>query len=94
MQNRQKEEMIMDILTSVYDGAMISHIMRKAYLSHGQAKLYLGELSKKGLLDVNIHTRQYKITSKGVQYLTAIQYISDMLDITSIKRKALTKPLS
>jgi predicted transcriptional regulator len=48
MQNRQKDEMIRDILTVSNGGATITNIMFKAFTSHAQAKAYLGELIENG----------------------------------------------
>lgn len=87
MQNRQKDEMTRDILTVSNGGAMISHIMFKAYTSHAQAKSYLGELIENGLIEYDGLNRTYHTTSKGLEYLQAIERISDMLS-TNTRRSA------
>jgi len=83
MQNRQKDEIIRDILTVSNGGARISHIMFKAYLSHGQAKGYLGELIGQGFMEYDSIERTYCTASKGMEYLQAAEKMSEMLAVTT-----------
>ena len=83
MQNRQKDEMTRDILTVSNGGATISQIMFKAYTSHAQAKAYLGELIENGLIEYNSLERKYHATEKGLEYLRAMERISEMLAIAT-----------
>src|SRR5439155_10605181 len=78
MRNRQKDEMTRDILTVSNGGAIISHIMFKAYASHAQAKSYLGELIENGLVAYDELDRKYRTTAKGLEYLQAMESISEM----------------
>jgi len=90
MQNRQKDEMMRDILAVSNGGATITQIMFKAYMSHGQAKGYIGELLESGFLEFDPTERKYRTASKGLEYLQAAEKISEMLSI-STKRCAADK---
>jgi len=82
MQNRQKDEIIRDILAVCNGGSVISRIMFHAYISHAQAKAYLGELIEKGLVETDIFSsRKYIATSKGIEYLQGLERMSEMLAI-------------
>lgn len=84
MRNRQKDEIMRDILYSAQGGAGITKIMFHAYLTHSQAKEYTQALMKSGLLDQDIESaslRQFRTTPKGVEYLAAAEKMSDMLAI-------------
>lgn len=73
-----------DILHSAQGGAGITKIMFHAYLTHSQAKEYAQMLLQNGLLEQDINSgslRQFRTTPKGVEYLSAIDRISDMLAI-------------
>jgi predicted transcriptional regulator len=81
MQNRQKYEMVRDILTSANGGATISQIMFKAYISHSQARQYLSMLVESGYVEFDAIDRNYRTTAQGLEYLAAIQNLSDTLQI-------------
>ncbi len=90
MRNRQKDEIIRDILHSAQGGAGITKIMFHAYLTHTQAKEYTQILLQNGLLEQDIDSgslREFRTTPKGLEYLTAIEKMSDMLAIET-KRAA------
>ena len=84
MHNRQKDEIIRDVLYSAQGGAGITRIMFHAYLTHTQAKEYTQALVSDGLLEQDIEAaslRQFRTTPKGVEYLAAAERMSDMLAI-------------
>ncbi len=84
MRNRQKDEIMRDILHSAQGGAGITKIMFHAYLTHSQAKEYTQMLLQKNLLELDTESGslgQFRTTPKGVEYLAAIERISDMLAI-------------
>lgn len=82
--------MIRDILTVSNGGTTITQIMFKAYTTHGQAKSYLSELIEKGLIEHDVLERRYLTSVKGLEYLNAMDRISDMLTINT-KRSAANK---
>ena len=91
MQNRQKDEMIRDVLAVSNGGATITQIMFKAYMSHAQAKSYIGELIEKEFLEHDTIERKYHTAPKGMEYLQAAEKISEMLALTtrrSVSREA------
>lgn len=84
MRNRQKDEIMRDILYSAQGGAGITKIMFHAYLTHSQAKEYTQVLMGNGLLEQDVESgslRQFRTTPKGVEYLSAVERMSDMLAI-------------
>ena len=83
MQNRQKDEMIRDILTATNGGATITQIMFKAYTTHSRAKSYLEMLIKGGMIEQDMPQRQYRTTEKGLEYLATAHNLSDILNIST-----------
>ncbi len=84
MRNRQKDEIMRDILCSAQGGAGITKIMFHAFLTHTQAKEYTQSLIKSGLIEQDLESgslRQFRTTSRGVEYLNAVERMSDMLAI-------------
>ena len=81
MRNRQKDEMIRDILASANDGSTISQIMFRAYASHAQAKSYLGILIESGHVEFDPIERKYVTTPQGLEYLGAMHNLADILKI-------------
>lgn len=90
MQNRQRDEVTRDILKAAMgEGASISRIMFRAYLSHGQAMSYVSRLVEDGMLENDIlQGRMYfKTTPQGVEYSVALDAMSELLQ-TEIRRTA------
>lgn len=86
MRNRQKDEIMRDVLYTAQGGAGITKIMFHAYLTYSQAKEYIQLLAKNGLLendDSSGSVKQFRTTPKGLEYLTAVERISDMLAIAT-----------
>ena len=86
MRNRQKDEIMRDILHTAQGGAGITKIMFHAYLTHGQAKEYSQILVEKALLELDGESgsmKQYRTTHKGIEYLAAIERMSEMLPIAT-----------
>jgi predicted transcriptional regulator len=83
MQNRQKDEMVRDILSVTNGGSTITQVMFKAYLCHGQAKSYLSELIEQGFLEYDSIERKYRTSPNGLEYLHAAEKISEILSITT-----------
>ena len=86
MQNRQKDEIARDILAVCNGGTVISKVMFHAYITHAQAKGYLGELIQKGLVETDVfNSREYRTTSKGLEYLMGLQRMSELLPVETRK---------
>jgi predicted transcriptional regulator len=86
MRNRQKDEIMRDVLQTAQGGAGITKIMFHAYLTHGQAKEYCQLLLENGLLEIDAASgslKQYRTTHKGIEYLSAIETMSEMLPIAT-----------
>lgn len=82
MQNRQKNEIVRDILTVCNGGTTITRVMFHAYITHSQAKIYLGELIESGLIETDMfNSKQYRSTSKGLACLAGLETISELLPI-------------
>ena len=79
-----------DILCSAQGGAGITKIMFHAYLTHSQAREYISQLMGMGLLDLDIEAssfKQYRTTPKGIEYLSAVERMADMLAIETRRAK-------
>ena len=95
MRNRQKDEIMRDILRTAQGGAGITKVMFHAYLTHAQAKEYSQLLMDSGLLELDVESgsvKQYRTTPKGIEYLAAIERMSEMLPIAT--RRSARNPTS
>jgi len=92
MLNRQRDEIVRDILQSAMghpEGVGISMIMFRAYLSHTQARAYVTELVERHLLDnqmTGFGRNFYKTTPKGIEFLAAMSHLTEMLPVESMRR--------
>lgn len=61
--------------------AGITNIMFHAYLMHSQARQYISQLMKSGLLGhrVFLSLTQYRTTPKGIEYLATVERMADKL---------------
>ena len=78
--NRTRVEILASILKVASNGALKTHIMYKANLSHRQLERYLGFLEERGLLaqgiDEDMGNRIYRITNKGCDFLREYSHVS------------------
>jgi predicted transcriptional regulator len=78
--NRTRVEILASILKVAQSGALKTHIMYKANLSHRQLERYLGFLEERGLLaqgiDEDMGNRIYRITDKGCDFLREYSHVS------------------
>lgn len=80
--------MVRDILMVCNGGNIISRIMFHTYISHSQAKAYLGEMIQTGLIERDpFDSRKYGSTPKGLAYLAALDNMADMLSIETRKAR-------
>jgi len=68
MVNRDRHEIVLDILTTAKPGKKKTELMRDASLSFLQTKQYLGTLIEKGLLEKN-KDGGFKTSSKGLEFI-------------------------
>jgi predicted transcriptional regulator len=73
-------EILASILKVASNGALKTHIMYKANLSHRQLERYLALLEERGLLaqgvDEDMGNRIYRITEKGFDFLREYSHVS------------------
>ena len=78
--NRTRLEILANILKVASNGALKTHIMYKANLSHRQLEKYLAFLEERGLLaqgiDEDLGNRMYRITEKGFDFLREYSHVS------------------
>lgn len=78
--NRTRLEIVASILKVASNGALKTHIMYKANLSHRQLERYLGFLEERGLLaqgvDEDMGSRIYRITERGFDFLREYSHLS------------------
>jgi predicted transcriptional regulator len=93
MQNRQKDELVRDIMSVCNGGAQITKVMFHAYMTHGQVKSYLTELIDRGMVTFDQLTRLYSTTSKGMEYLATIERMAELLPLAT-KRSAASERIA
>ena len=91
MKYRSRTGLIAVILSSARgekggEGAPLTHIMYKSFLSYGQVKDLLKFLVEHGLLGSHKENdiKLYKMTKKGFQYLELYQRMEELVKIDSI----------
>jgi len=65
--------------TDEHDGTNITHLIRKANISHGRLSLILNNLISQGLLE-QVNSKgscRYKISSSGQEFLSAYKTFRD-----------------
>jgi predicted transcriptional regulator len=77
--NRDRTDIISQILEAANGGASRSNVMSKAFLSSAQMKDILGALTEKGLIRYDENTRTLRTTEKGLSFLHIYNTISDMV---------------
>lgn len=91
MKYRSRTEIIAMILRTAYKGATKMRIMYGAYLSYGQVKEYLEFLLRKNLLILERNTSMYRLTEKGLDYLTKFEQINEIMSVDHIAAMVVTK---
>ena len=99
MQNRQKDEIIRDVLSCInvicgVKGCAITQIMLHAYLTHSQAKSYLGMLIEGGFVEYDVIERKYIDTPQGLEFLKEANNMASMLNVSTIRRSYSNKQLT
>jgi predicted transcriptional regulator len=68
MVNRDRHDIVIDILKKASSGKNKTELMRDVNLSFSQSRLYLGNLLENELLEVD-ERRRFKTTKKGLEFL-------------------------
>jgi len=78
--NRTRFEILAKMVSVASHGALKTHIMYRANLSHRQLEKYLGFLEKNGLVEQVAHedtgNRLYHVTEKGLEFLREYSRVS------------------
>ena len=72
MVNRDRHDIVMEILEKGKSKTRKTEIMRDVGLSYAQVKLYLGGLLKSGLMELD-EKNNYRTSRKGLQFLEKCQ---------------------
>ncbi len=93
--NRNRMEIVSNILDIARNGSLKTHLMYKANLSYMVVTQYLNFLIKSGLIDEIFSddgpTRLYKTSAKGFKYLEIYQ---DLQTIAGLKSQKSIEPSS
>ena len=83
MKYRSRTDIFASILESVnnMDGAGITTIMYKSFLSHYQLKKYMAIMLKNDLIRFEEERRIYKITDKGVRFLQLFIHMNELVGV-------------
>lgn len=86
--NRSRVEILVNILSVAHEGALKTHIMYKANLSHKQLDKYITHLSNNGMLkrvpDPASGKLRYEVTEKGVEFLKDYSRLSNYFSESSL----------
>ena len=87
LHNRTRIEILASILNVSHNGALKTHIMYKANLSHRQLEKYLGFLLEQGMVakvtDEYYDATTYQITEKGIEFLRDYERLAAHLKATA-----------
>jgi predicted transcriptional regulator len=81
MKYRSRSEIIAIVLQTANKGATKTRIMYGAYLSYAQLKEYLEFLQAKELIKYEEGTQLYRLTAKGLQCLSTIEQMNDIMSL-------------
>jgi predicted transcriptional regulator len=92
--NRNRMEIVANLLSIAKSGALKTHLMYRANLSYLMVTEYLDFLSRSGLiretLDSEGTSRLYQTTEKGLKYLDVYESLQAIigLDVPKVQSKA------
>ena len=85
MKNRNRTELVGNILDAANGGTTKTKIMYKAFLSYSQLKEYLAILIENKLIEYYDDTQIFKTTEKGLNLLKMQNEMGELLQVTTIK---------
>jgi predicted transcriptional regulator len=83
MKYRSRTDILASILDSVnnIDGAGITTVMYKSFLSHYQLKKYMAIMLKNDLIRFDDERRLYRITDKGIRFLQLFNHMNELVGV-------------
>jgi predicted transcriptional regulator len=83
MKYRSRTDILASILDSVnnIDGAGITTVMYKSFLSHYQLKKYMAIMLKNDLIRLDEERRLYRITDKGIRFLQLFNHMNELVGV-------------
>ena len=83
MKYRSRTDILASILDSVnnIEGAGITTVMYKSFLSHYQLKKYMAIMLKNDLIRFDDERRIYKITDKGIRFLQLFTHMNELVGV-------------
>jgi predicted transcriptional regulator len=91
--HRSKEEIIANILKVARNNATKTRIMRRCYISYNLLQKYLSYATVSGLLFYDHRSNEYRLTSKGTQFLDYFhQYLNTESELV-LKKSLILKML-
>ena len=82
MGNRNRTEILSNILDAAKGGETSTKIMYKAFLSYNQIKEYLSVLTENNLIEYLDGTKTFKTTEKGLNLLKIHNEMAELLQTT------------
>jgi predicted transcriptional regulator len=82
MGNRNRTEIVSNILEAANDGISKTKIMYKAYLSYNQLREYLSILIENNLIEYLDGDNKFKTTEKGLNLLKMHNEMAELLQTT------------
>ncbi len=90
--NRNRMEIVANLLTIAKNGALKTHLMYRANLSYLMVTEYLAFLSKASLIKESIDpdgtTKLYRTTDKGLKYLEVYESLREIVGFEPPKSQA------
>jgi predicted transcriptional regulator len=91
--HRSKEEIVANILKAARNNATKTKIMRRCYISYNLLQKYLNYATVSGLLFHDHRSNEYRLTSKGIQYLDYFNQYRDTESELALKKSLISKML-
>lgn len=79
MKYRSRTDIAIAILESARTGSTRTRILYNSYLSYSQLKSYLKLLQDRGLLAYEDGTQLYRVTEKGLKFLSMSSKLNDLM---------------
>ena len=84
MKYRDRDEIFTCIIhTTGLNGARITKIMYSSFLSYTQVLGYLTSMVEMGFLNYDRADKLFKVTAKGIRYLSISEKLCEILNISS-----------